>query len=743
MFKSVSYSSNQPKSRNEPYSTLLTSDIHSSATISTISNQREAESPMKNKIKLVHSQVEFRSVLKIRPFNDIEEEETEVFSLPEKDPHTVYLLRPNHSAYSLNQNKHDDEETGLSFHFDQIIDSKCSQSRMYDEIGGADMAWDVIDTIISHGSKDDKRSDKNHVIISLGVSNSGKTYSTFGLNESSKEKEGIVPRLVDDIFATHHDPAMLKFLNDNPDLKKESKLILECSMVHVHNDHIYDMLTTLSDDANTIRGSSVLKTIELFENSSRITYDPKFHTSTMKELKITRDKDTLDFVVNASQIFCYDADDARKVISVGLKNGMVSSTRMNQKSSRGHTVITLRPILLFSDHRKIPGSTISVLDMAGIERTKGSSISAGQNLRESVAINSTISAVLQCFRSIKSAQLNVADEENLAPEVVSVAKNLSMSIFRQNKLLMLLQPLLSGYKSSGNNVDTVRTSVKLFVSVYPGAKDYNEKKMLLSEIDALRGMSIQKAILHRSFVDNESYQEISKCDTTNKSRTDRQSTPLALAKLAKRKRINTSTKIEESHSLSSSYKKQNKNGEGLYDDFQEKISKLEQANSTMIRTHEDRCKEFIDKIQSLEEENSSWKNKYESMRKKCQSLQKENREYQQMLEESVERERSVLMRHKGNLHEQEEDRRFLEYRNIRRNQQTLLQPEIARHVEKVEQTKCLASGKIGRNQQISPFKLSALYNCTPNSEQVQFSDLHDQENPSIEASDTFESTHSA
>lgn len=712
----------------KPYNTVASSSVDTLLSSSTSNeSQRTSSLDMKEdrlkQDKKVDSKVKFRSVLRIRPWTDDEVGETEVFSLPENDPYTVHLLKPELNGISSHQNNAKKHEILSTFCFDQIIDSKCSQERMYDEIGGADMAWDAVEPIISQASRQNSGILNNHVLISLGISNSGKTYSTFGRDDQSKQDEGIVPRIIDDIFSSREDPTMEDALVKITRLE-EAHMNLEMTMIHVHNDHIYDMLSNVEEGRTNRKASNVSKTIQMFENTSKAIFDRSRSLAPLKELKVTRDKHTMDFIVSANKVLCENADEARRVLNLALKHNSVSATRMNDKSSRGHTIITLKPVITGLNGLTFQGASITILDMAGIERTKGNSISSGMNMRESAAINSTISAILQCLRTIKNKQNGVEVDENRNPEASSATNIINTSLFRQNKLLMLLQPLLTGSPNRDMNAKSIVTTVKLFVSAYPGMKDYNEKKVLLTDIHSLRGMSYNTTIVKCSGSKCETNLENDSSKKTQESTRDRQSTPLSLAKLAKRKRLNTPSKID---SIPSQERKE----------VSVRSSGKKQKSSEQVH-----IERLTEKISELEKQNTSLKHKYDAMKKKFFTLQQENRDFQHMLDESAEREKRALQQVRME-HPVTEDKHFLEYRNVRRKEQTLLQPEITKHVKKVELTRCLASGKIGKGQTISPFKLSALYRDSPNIESNVLAEKDDNERPSLETSDTFESTHSA
>ena len=130
-----------------------------------------------------------------------------------------------------------------------ILKPGTSQAETYDSIGGLTMAWDVVNPLLLLGSnsgddtsissrslsKEDGLSVgemelQNHVIMSMGVSNSGKTHTIFGDNPDEpnacdplydKKSEGIIPRIIDDLFFTEKDYSMQRMLQLST--KKKSK----------------------------------------------------------------------------------------------------------------------------------------------------------------------------------------------------------------------------------------------------------------------------------------------------------------------------------------------------------------------------------------------------------------------------------------------------------------------------------------------------------------------------------------
>ena len=183
-----------------------------------------------------------------------------------------------------------------------------------------------------------------------------------------------------------------------------------------------------------------------------------------------RDSDSF-FVPDLTSMACISKSEARRAISRGLLKAKVGQTSVNKSSSRSHTVFILQPIVSYGDCEYTLGGQLTVIDMAGVERTKKSAVS-GEAMRESIAINSSVGNVMSCLRTIRS---NIDKEKS--------NKKTSIVPYRESKLTMLLQPVLSGMIG--------KTMVTMFVSAYPGSTDYCEKRYLLKEVQSLRGLEFK------------------------------------------------------------------------------------------------------------------------------------------------------------------------------------------------------------------------------------------------------------
>ncbi len=206
---------------------------------------------------------------------------------------------------------------------------------------------------------------------------------------------------------------------------------LRLSMLEIYNEQIYDLLVDSSK-----RGR---------RPALRVSQDGgMFHVNDKK-------------IVVATSV-----EEALSVVMRGTSSTTTSTTNMNTASSRGHTVVTL----------EVPnGGSLMVVDMAGLERTKKSGV-FGAGMRESSSINSSIMRVASVLKVLK---WNSGGDGGRRKKLVP---------WRESKLTMLLQPVLSGGGTGGDR------NVVMMISCYPGVKDMAEKIGLLKEVETLRGLQL-------------------------------------------------------------------------------------------------------------------------------------------------------------------------------------------------------------------------------------------------------------
>ena len=467
--------------------------------------------------------VEFQSVLRIRPLKKAEKDDLIVLEPSQHTSSTndsaVALLHPiiHMTSPEGKKNGHKSFERELGspmfikegeeqqFHFDSILDTTTTQDKVHYSMG-LNMARDAMEPLKHVGSTArNKGSNCNHLVVSMGVANTGKTYTSFGSQKaisrtSGKHSEdGLVLRILESLFSQsqHH-------IRDS-----NLSFAARITMLYVQSDQVYDMLTTppepqVNSSASKKSKSGVLAMVANFERGSSSDEGVKIGRNGMEELKIEQDSETHGFTANSTARTCRNVVEAREALQSGLKRGGGSGLigGLVGKTIRGHTLVSVQPVLVKKRDGTVKhvGGTVTVLDMAGIERVKKSR-SGGTAMRDSIAINSSVSAVMHCLRTIKhnndvmsgesALQIVCHDDESLDGSDISnvseqkapkTHRNLKKVPYLQSKLTMLLQPVLSS--------TSAKTSVTMLLTAYPGPRDYAEKKSLLCDVELLRGANI-------------------------------------------------------------------------------------------------------------------------------------------------------------------------------------------------------------------------------------------------------------
>jgi kinesin family protein 5 len=179
----------------------------------------------------------------------------------------------------------------------------------------------------------------NATIFAYGASGSGKTYTMFGTDEHM----GIIPRVCEGIFRSG--------VNSNATLDKHIKF----SFIEIYNDRMRDLLNVVNDDLHI------------------------------------RNCDKGIYIPGLTEKLVYNSDDILSSISLGIKQRRITSTSVNNVSSRSHVVLTITISQLGSDESEIIGK-INLVDLAGSENV-GKSEVHGVALSEAQNINKSLSSL--------------------------------------------------------------------------------------------------------------------------------------------------------------------------------------------------------------------------------------------------------------------------------------------------------------------------------------------------------------
>uniref|UniRef100_A0A8C3WHZ5 Centromere-associated protein E n=1 Tax=Catagonus wagneri TaxID=51154 RepID=A0A8C3WHZ5_9CETA len=232
-----------------------------------------------------------------------------------------------------------------SFNFDRVFHSNETTKNVYEEI-----AVPIIDSAIQG---------YNGTIFAYGQTASGKTYTMMG----SQDYLGVIPRAIHDIFQK-----IKKF----PD----REFLLRVSYMEIYNETITDLLCD---------------------------------TQKMKPLIIREDFNRNVYVADLTEEVVYTSEMALKWVTKGEKSRHYGITKMNQRSSRSHTIFRM---ILESREKGEPSncegsvkvSQLNLVDLAGSERAAQTG-AEGLRLKEGCNINRSLFILGQVIKKLSDGQV--------------------------------------------------------------------------------------------------------------------------------------------------------------------------------------------------------------------------------------------------------------------------------------------------------------------------------------------------
>ncbi|KAI8803601.1 KIFC1-like kinesin [Cladochytrium replicatum] len=272
------------------------------------------------------------------------------------------------------------------FAFDKVFQPKTLQAEVFEEI--SQLVQSALDGF-------------NVCIFAYGQTGSGKTYTMEGGEDLNDQKSvGMIPRAVEQIFESAE---ALK--------AKGWQYTMEAQYLEIYNESIRDLLD--NNDNGTKK------------------HEIKHHPTTNR----TAVTDSVTVVVS-------NPKSVRDLLKRASHNRAVAATLCNERSSRSHSVFTLRLCGQNSVTEETCEGLLNLIDLAGSERLSSSG-STGDRLKETQAINKSLS----CLGDVISA---LANKDSHVP-------------YRNSKLTYLLQ------NSLGGNCKTL-----MFVNVSPLPVNFNE-----------------------------------------------------------------------------------------------------------------------------------------------------------------------------------------------------------------------------------------------------------------------------
>ncbi|XP_048795871.1 kinesin-like protein KIF20A isoform X2 [Lagopus muta] len=394
--------------------------------------------------------------LRVRPFSvaELESHETQGCVTIE-DPQTVILHAPKESPVMKNCER----GIGHSVHkftFSQVFGPETTQSEFFEG-----STKEIVRAYVNG---------VNGLVFTYGVTNAGKTYTIQG---TSKDL-GILPRSLDMIFNYIRGRQYLK-MNFKPYLSNDVKKLEEAQ---VKQEEVIKatLLASLKEETESISNtvanmchveptsskciSRNLPSLErnyvpidayqtnihqrtqasvwvsFCEIYNEYVYDLLSVLSTLKNqkrrvLRICEDQGGNSYIKDLKWINIQSTEEGCKILKIGNKNRSFACTRMNEQSSRSHSIFSIRLLILTDEHQPhvLRVSELTFCDLAGSERCNKTQ-AFGDRLKEAGNINNSLHILGKCIAALKQNQ-----NPKMKPSYIP---------FRESKLTRLFQPFFCG-----------------------------------------------------------------------------------------------------------------------------------------------------------------------------------------------------------------------------------------------------------------------------------------------------------
>ncbi|KAD6795756.1 hypothetical protein E3N88_06652 [Mikania micrantha] len=250
----------------------------------------------------------------------------------------------------------------------------------------------------------------NVCIFAYGQTGSGKTYTMSGPDKGSQEEWGVNYRALNDLFRISQSRSTYKYE-------------VGVQMVEIYNEQVRDLL------AND-------QTLGILSTASLAVPDANMHEVS-------------------------EPSDVMRIMEIGFKNRARSTTAMNERSSRSHSVVTIH---VHGTDLKNGGSLnagLHLVDLAGSERIDRAEV-VGDRLKEAQHINKSLAALGDVIFSLSQKSPHVP--------------------FRNSKLTQLLQASLGG-----------QAKTLMLVQLNPEAASYAESLSTLKFAERVSGVELGPA----------------------------------------------------------------------------------------------------------------------------------------------------------------------------------------------------------------------------------------------------------
>ncbi|NWW02387.1 KI20B protein, partial [Oreocharis arfaki] len=376
--------------------------------------------------------------LRIRPFTSLERENGSQDCISLEDSTNIVLKPPQHYLSRLSEKTAG--QMFQKFTFSQVFGPETTQEEFFE----GTMKQPVQDFLDGY----------NRLVFTYGVTNAGKTYTFQG----TEDDVGILPRTMDMLFksiqgklytAMDLKPYRCRDYIKLTENQVREETAVKNSLLRLIKEYQFLLINflmklTLLDLEDTSKDSEQSITtarnyikfsvwVSFFEIYNECFYDlliPISNDKKRKTLRLAQDIKGCSFVKDLQWVQISDSKEAFRLLKLGLKHQSIASTKLNNCSSRSHSIFTVK-VLKIEDSgtpRVTRVNELSLCDLAGSERyTK--TRNEGDRLKESGNINTSLLTLGKCINALKNCQ-----QSKLQQHIP----------FRESKLTHFLQGFFSG-----------------------------------------------------------------------------------------------------------------------------------------------------------------------------------------------------------------------------------------------------------------------------------------------------------
>ncbi|KAG6840169.1 hypothetical protein C0991_008464 [Blastosporella zonata] len=273
-----------------------------------------------------------RVFCRVRPVLPSDSDEEANMVFPDKQEQKEIVLESSSESATGQERKE-----VYNFGFDKVFEPQTTQAEVFEEI--SQLAQSCTDGY-------------NVCIFAYGQTGSGKSFTMEG--GSTEETAGMIPRAVDQVF------------RETEELKRKGwEYTLEGQFLEIYNETINDLLG--ADDFD--------------KKKHDIKHDPKTGATRVTDINV---------------VPLHSTSQVRQLLALAQKRRSVAATMVNERSSRSHSVFTLRikGVNVAGGGEQCEGS-LNLVDLAGSERLNVSFANGAdkERVKETQSINKSLSAL--------------------------------------------------------------------------------------------------------------------------------------------------------------------------------------------------------------------------------------------------------------------------------------------------------------------------------------------------------------